>query len=265
MFVVTSNIHAGTDGYGRQTDVLEELIALGADLLFIQELWRGERDDQFERLTSALDYQSTYVSLSDCVRVTSALGGRGWQPVHGLLSGDRGLYFDGNRTLSPKRRAERDSIADAERGTWGVGLFSRLPVRDVTVEPLHQLRRDKTSRALIIAALELDGRPFYAVAIHGAHLSHGSLLQYRCVARRLNALSAQAPVVVAGDFNCWRPLLRTVLPRWKSAVRARTWPAWRPHSQIDHILLRGPWRVRSSRSIKNASDHRALACDLTWS
>lgn len=262
MFVVTANIHAGTDGYGRRTTVLKELLDLNADLLFVQELWRGEREDQFSELTSTLHYESTYVSLSDCVRVTTAPGGRGWQPVHGLLSGDRGLYFDGNRPLSPKRRAQRDALPDAEHGTWGVGLFSKLPVCDVRIEHLPQLRRDKTTRALIIASLELNGRQFYAVAIHGAHLSHGSLRQYRTVARRLATLSAEAPVVIAGDFNCWRPLLRTVLPGWKTAVRARTWPAWRPHSQIDHILLRGPWTVSQPRSIRNQSDHRALACEL---
>ena len=70
------------------------------------------------------------------------------------------------------------------------------------------------------------------------------------------------PVVVGGDFNCWRPLLRTVLPGWRSGVVARTWPAWRAHSQIDHLLLRGSWTVSGPRAVRGPSDHKALVAEL---
>jgi endonuclease/exonuclease/phosphatase family metal-dependent hydrolase len=101
------------------------------------------------------------------------------------------------------------------------------------------------------------------VGIHGAHLSHGSLGQYRTLAQRLDALGPQVPVVLGGDFNCWRPLLRTVLRHWRTGVRARTWPAWRPHSQIDHLLFRGPWKLSGGRSVTGPSDHRALVLEAT--
>jgi endonuclease/exonuclease/phosphatase family metal-dependent hydrolase len=264
VLVATANIHAGVDGYGRRTEVVSELLELHADLLFVQELWRGDAEDQFSMVKETLRLHGEFVELSPCVRVTGEVGGRGWHPIHGLLSGDRGLYFDTHTELSESRVSRRDAARGTESGSWGVALFTTLPIHNIQVEYLPQLRRDKTRRALIIATCEYEGRLFTAVAIHGAHISHGSLKQYRFVARRLHELSLSNPVVTAGDFNCWRPLLRTVLPGWRSAVRARTWPAWRPHSQIDHILLRGPWAVRKGRSIRNGSDHRALSVELTW-
>lgn len=264
MLVATANIHAGVDGYGRRTDVVAELLTLRADLLFVQELWRGEAEDHFAALQEKLKFTGEFAELSPCVRVTEESGGRGWHPIHGLLTGDRGLYFATHTELSEHRLKRRDAARGTESGSWGVALLTTLPVHDITVEYLPQLRRDKTRRALIIATCEYEGRRFTAVAIHGAHISHGSLKQYRYVARRLNELSLSTPVVTAGDFNCWRPLLRSVLPGWSSAVRARTWPAWRPHSQIDHILLRGPWSANNGHSIRNGSDHRALSVELTW-
>lgn len=263
MLVATANIHAGVDGYGRATRVLSEVIDLRPDLLFVQELWRGEIEDQFATLCRELDVRGEFVELSPCVRVTGEPGGRGWHPIHGLFTGDRGLYFSTHQNLSPARIARRDAARGSEHGSWGIGLFTNLPIHSLRSEYLPQLRADKTRRALIVLESEVDGVAFTAVAIHGAHLSDGSLKQYRYVAKRLDELSVKGPVVLAGDFNCWRPLLRTVLPKWRSAIRARTWPAWRPHSQIDHILLRGPWQVRHGRSVQNESDHRALVCELT--
>ena len=263
MLLTTANIHAGVDGHGRATKVLDEVISLKPDLLFVQELWRGETEDQFATLCAELGVRGEFIELSPCVRVTGESGGRGWHPIHGLLTGDRGLYFSTYQTLSPARIARRDSARGSEKGSWGVSLFTTLPIHSLQSEYLPQLRADKTRRALIVLESEVDGVAFTAVAIHGAHLTDGSLKQYRYVARRLDELSTKGPVVLAGDFNCWRPLLRFVLPKWRSAVRARTWPAWRPHSQIDHMLLRGPWRVSNARSVRNESDHRALVAELS--
>lgn len=263
MLVLTANVHAGVDGYGRTTRVIEELLELSPDVLFVQELWRGEMVDQFDDLRQGLGAEGAFCSLATCTRITQAPGGKGWQPWHGLLSGDRGLYFDERLPLDERRRRERDEAAGTEVGAWGVALLTRYPIRSVTTTPLPQLPGDKTTRALIVAEIGGPIGPFYAAAVHGAHLTDGSLRQYRTTARLLRAASQQGPLVVGGDFNCWRPLLRTVLPGFRSAVRAKTWPAWRPHSQIDHLLLRGPWNVTNARAIVTESDHRALSATLS--
>ena len=262
MLVATSNIHAGVDGYGRRTGALDATLDLGADLLFVQELFVGA-EDQAAAIEAAGYQRVAYESLATCTRFTNASGGKGWEPPLGLLSGDQGLYFDANRSLSPRRVAERDARQGGQVGQWGVGLFTRHEILSVELLPVRQLRRDKTGRTVIVAHLRNEvGREYRAVAIHGAHLSHGSLPQYREIARELNTHDPLTPTILAGDFNCWRPLLRMVLPKWRSGVRARTWPAWMPHSQIDHILLRGPWRVSEARAVRTGSDHRALVAQL---
>ncbi len=263
MRVVTYNIHAGVDGYGRANKVVDSAVSLRPELLFSQEVWRGAAEDQYEELRTRLELNGTFVSLGSGERMTDGRGGRGWQSPLALLRGEVGLFFDERRDLTAHQRAVRANSSGREAGEWGVALLTSLPIDGIDIVSLPQLRRDKVERSLVVATLRLDGRAFYAVAIHGAHLTHGSLLQYRHVARKLNELSATLPVVVGGDFNCWRPLLRTVLRGWRSGVRARTWPAWRAHSQIDHLLFRGPWTLRDAHAVTGPSDHKALVVDAT--
>jgi endonuclease/exonuclease/phosphatase family metal-dependent hydrolase len=110
----------------------------------------------------------------------------------------------------------------------------------------------------------LDQKPFYVLGVHGAHLSHGSFRQYRQLNALADGLEPALPIILAGDFNCWRPLLRALLPRWRTLVRARTWPARFPHSQIDHILGRGPWRRGDGWTSDGGSDHLALVANVEW-
>lgn len=262
MRLFTANIHANVDGYGRRTDALGVVTACDADLLFVQELWRGQEDD-VAVITHAGWTCVAYEPFGTAHRFTQGPGGRGWEPPLGLLSGDRGLYFTSHRPLSPRRRRERDARGGGEVGEWGVGLFTRHRVESVTTVPVRQLRRDKTGRTVIWANLvDPQGQRYVAIALHGPHLSHGSLLHYRGLARYIDLHSDARPIVMAGDFNCWRPLLRVVFPKWRSAIRARTWPAWMAHSQIDHVLLRGQWSVTKTSTVHTGSDHLALAIEL---
>jgi endonuclease/exonuclease/phosphatase family metal-dependent hydrolase len=263
MRVVTYNLHAGVDGYGRANDVVDSALALAPNLLFAQEVWRGEEEDQYAALASGLGAEGQFVELGAGERVTTAVGGRGWQSPLALLRGEEGLYFDERRALTAHQLARRGTAAGRQSGVWGLALLTSLRIESLEVEFLPQLRRDKVRRAIIVARLRDATTTFSAVAVHGAHLTHGSLGQFRLVARRLDELAKAGPVVVGGDFNCWRPLLRTVLPGWRSGVRAKTWPAWRAHSQIDHLLLRGAWHVSDRRSVNGPSDHRALVLDAT--
>jgi endonuclease/exonuclease/phosphatase family metal-dependent hydrolase len=264
MRVATYNIHAGVDGYGRGNDVVDSAVELRPDLLFAQEVWRGTGEDQYQELSDRLGLKGTFVSLGTGERMTNAIGGRGWQSPLALLRGEVGLFFDERRELTAHQQTVRAAATGREAGQWGVALLSSLPIESIELVSLPQLRRDKVERSLVVAKLSYEGRDFYAVAIHGAHLTHGSLLQYRHVARKLDELSAQLPVVVGGDFNCWRPLLRTVLRKWTSGVKARTWPAWRAHSQIDHLLFRGPWKLSNPHAVTGPSDHKALVVAADW-
>lgn len=262
MRVVTANIHADVDGYGRPTDALKCVLALQPDLLFVQELWRSS-EDHVSRIESSGLTCVGFEPLGRARRFREGRPGAGWEPRLGLLTGDEGLYFSSQRPLSARRQREYDHRPGGDDGDWGFGIFTRYAVDRVERLPVPQLRRDKVRRSVLMADLRGDdGELFTVIAVHGPHLSHGSLRHYRHLSQQLRLQLHGRRVILAGDFNCWRPLLRTVLPGWRSAVRRKTWPAWRPHSQIDHILLRGPWTVGDTRSTVTGSDHRALVVNL---
>jgi len=260
--VATFNLHAGIDGWGRRTSVLDHVVSLGADILILPEIWRGDDNDDVATLERRLGMGGAFAPLASGERACTSDGGRTWQPLLAHLTGEHGLYFDEHRALTKAQRARRASLESTEHGQWGLALLTRLVVEEIHVEQLDRLPREKVRRALIVARLIDGGRPFYVAAVHGAHLSHGSYRQYRQVSELIDSLDPHLPILLGGDFNCWRPLLRILLPRWRSLVSARTWPARTPHSQIDHLLVRGPWEPLGGFASDGGSDHRALVADV---
>jgi len=66
-------------------------------------------------------------------------------------------------------------------------------------------------------------------------------------------------------MNLWGPPLSLLLPGWRRAVRGRTWPAWRPHSQPDHIFVNEAVAVGGSSVVRAGnSDHRAVRAILRF-
>ena len=239
-------------------------MALGPDVLICPELWRDESGtDLYRDLATRLGMDGIFVPLASADRAQAVSGGRSWQPLLAHFRGEEGLYFSEHRILKKSQRDRRTAQQCTTRGEWGLGLLTRFTIEDLRVEPLGRLAREKVRRALIVARLREGDQSFYVLALHGAHLSHGSYRQYRRVTSIADALDTPLPIILAGDFNSWRPLLRLLLPRWRTLVRARTWPARHPHSQIDHILGRGPWRRHGGGASDGGSDHRALYADLT--
>jgi endonuclease/exonuclease/phosphatase family metal-dependent hydrolase len=96
-----------------------------------------------------------------------------------------------------------------------------------------------------------------------SHLLHGSHRNWAELRRQL-ATAARPDAVLVGDMNTWGPLVHVFLPGWRRVVIGRTWPTWRPHSQIDHILVRGAGlRERRGVVLPHAgSDHRPVRAEL---
>jgi endonuclease/exonuclease/phosphatase family metal-dependent hydrolase len=261
--VATFNLHAGVDGWGRPTRALDVIKELDADVLILPELWRADQGpDFYEDLRSSLQMEGAFAALAKGERATSGVGGPTWQPRLAHFFGERGLYFKEHRSLTKAQSANHARLEHVEKGTWGLGLLTRLEVEEVRVVSLGRLPREKVQRALVVAQLRDAGRSFYVLAIHGAHLSHGSFRQYRRVSAFVKTLDPTRPVLFGGDFNCWRPLLRLLLPGWHSLAKGRTWPGPGPHSQIDHILGRGPWVSLKCFTRDGGSDHLALVADV---
>jgi endonuclease/exonuclease/phosphatase (EEP) superfamily protein YafD len=112
--------------------------------------------------------------------------------------------------------------------------------------------------------LDVDGQPMELVGVHTS-----SKVWLLAPVRHLRTLRKQlapddrVPHVIAGDFNFWGPGVSAVLGGWRRAVSGRTYPAHRPHSQIDHVLVRGPVDVLWGEVLaETPSDHRPIRTRL---
>ncbi|MGI8710259.1 MAG: endonuclease/exonuclease/phosphatase family protein [Acidimicrobiales bacterium] len=147
-------------------------------------------------------------------------------------------------------------------GTWGVALLSRLDVRRVRIVDLGRLfeRWDVATRLAILADVQAGPA---AVTIAAHHLSF-ALPNAITQLRRLGGyLPSHQPSVVAGDCNLWGPVAVRALGRHRRAVRGRTWPAHRPHSQLDHLLVSPSLQVLDSAVLAPAgSDHLPVQATL---
>ena len=266
MRIATFNMHAGVDGWGRPTGAVDGLVALAPDIAILPEMWRGDAGpDLYQEICVRLGAKGEFVPLARAERVRAERGGPLWQPLWAHLTGEQGLYFSEHRPLKPAQFRRRNSRRALEVGAWGLAVISKLPIIQSQVFELGRLKREKVNRALIILQLTdpASGRTFYVVALHGAHISHGSFRLYKKVQTHLASIPTDEPVIFGGDFNAWRPWVRFFFPRWRHLAKHRTWPARFPHSQIDHLLGSDDWKVLRSGSLNLGSDHRALYCDLS--
>jgi endonuclease/exonuclease/phosphatase (EEP) superfamily protein YafD len=152
-----------------------------------------------------------------------------------------------------------------------VGLFSRLPLRDIDI-------RSAAGRRLPRATVTVAGTNVRLLAAHPLP----PILVYEPLWRRsLRDLAAEAralelPAIVAGDLNADRDhaLFRALLAAGlrdahdeRGRGLARTWPASFPVLQLDHVLVRDRAGVRLAvldvaEAEVPGSDHQAVVADL---
>ncbi len=163
------------------------------------------------------------------------------------------------------------SVTQLDTRQETVGLFSRLPLRDVTT-------RSSAGRELPRATVSVAGVDVRVLTAHPLpplsvfqDLWRASLAD---LAREVDRVDL--PVVVAGDLNAdrdhaaFRGLLDVGLRDSHDAVGrglARTWPASLPVLHLDHVLVRDgegarlvPLTVREAEI--PGSDHKAVVADL---
>jgi endonuclease/exonuclease/phosphatase family metal-dependent hydrolase len=257
--VATFNIHAGVDGWGAPFDVVACCRRLDADVLVLQETWTPEGGQGTVTLVAtSLGYEAHEVRLADALLLESGNTARTrWGPRNSHQN--RSLWVGDARDLE-HGGSGRSSTARA--GTWGIALLSRLPVRGVEIVQLARLRRDSAERrSAVLAEIEVGTSSVTVVGTHLAHLTHGSPILLERLRHKLPAPGQAA--VLAGDMNFWGPPLCLALPGWRRAVKARTYPSWRAHSQIDHIFVTRAVEVISGASLAvGNSDHLPLRAQL---
>jgi endonuclease/exonuclease/phosphatase family metal-dependent hydrolase len=201
------NVHCGRDRYGEAYSVAAAIRQLDADVFVVQENWRSEASSHSIAGAIAADggYEVTELDL---------------------LEGTN-LY-----DLGVARDAEVN-----EDGTYSLAVASRLPVIATSHVMLPMVDGDVCARAAQVVVVDCPGAS--PIRIVNTHLTHHVLHspgQLRCLTRAIDAEPVGMPTVIAGDLNMCRPAIR-IARGYRAAVRGRTWPAWRPIAQLDHVLL----------------------------
>jgi endonuclease/exonuclease/phosphatase family metal-dependent hydrolase len=267
--VANFNTHAGVDGWGRPFDLISACRDFDADVIVLEESFTsiepGARDEigQAEQVAGALGYEEVTCALAEGRRAQPdpAATEKGMPPEG--LRGRNALFLDSEHPYSAKVRASTRFV-EAERGIWGIAVLTRrhLVREDVRTLHLPRLERDRVRRAAIVVDLTADGHPISVVGTHMSHLQVGSHRHYAALKKRLRS-EARHDAILLGDMNLWGPPVRVFLPQWHRAVKGKTWPSGNPHSQIDHILVRGALTVRSGEVLPAAgSDHRPVRARL---
>lgn len=170
--------------------------------------------------------------------------------------------------LDMRARPKVASPAGSGSGMWTLAVATRLPARLVRTIPLPRTRHDPVPRRHAIHAMvEVAGTEIDFVAYHvSSKLWYAAPpIQLLGLTRSVRGLGrGDRPAVLAGDANWWRSTLPLWLPGWRSTVRGATFPAHKPHSQIDHVLVRGGLRATGGdvAPANWGSDHRAIRTTL---
>jgi len=263
--VASWNVHSGVDGWGRPFDVVAGCRSIDADVLVLEETWTPDSGRALARqVADALGYRVEEVAIARALMFEPpGHFERSWGPPLWGRS-PHGTRVD----TGPLRRGHGRPIM--QRGTIGLAVLSRLAVGHVETWDLGRRFGDPTRRSAIaveVMAAEpgvLGQRRALVVGTHLSHLRHGSLAQIahlrRMLARRAGSV---VPAVLAGDMNLPGPPLSILLPGWRRVVRARTWPAWRPIAQSDHILLTAAVAGSGEVLPIQGSDHLPVRARLT--
>ena len=158
-------------------------------------------------------------------------------------------------------------------GDHGNALLSKYPIIrhqniDVSVGKIEQ-------RGLLHSVLKVPGHAeVHAICVHlGLRESHRRK-QLELLGRLLDSISANAPVIVAGDFNDWRKRADAILNDHgmheafvqEYGAPAKSFPARWPLLSLDRIYVRNARshnpQVLSQRPWSHLSDHVPLAVEI---
>lgn len=231
--VAAFNAHWGIGRYGRaegvRFDVAEIVRGFGADLVVVPEAWRD----------------ASGISVLDGLR-------------------DDGYRIETTelmRLTLPTHRSRSVSIPGD--GTWDIAICTKFPVLDRRLVPMGTVWRDAPGpRHALGLTVAIDDTPVEIIGLH-ASSKFWRLAPMQHLLRLRRGIVERGPQIVAGDFNFWGPPVASAMRGWERPVRGRTFPSRNPHSQIDHILVRGGIHVLSGEVLaRTPSDHRPIRARL---
>jgi endonuclease/exonuclease/phosphatase family metal-dependent hydrolase len=247
LHIATYNIHKGFSQFNRRMvvhDLRERLHALDPDIVLLQEV-------QGLHLGHAERHQT-------------------WpeEPQHEFLAGD----------VWENIAYGRNVIYD--HGHHGNAILSRFPIIAAINQDVTHLRFER--RGLLHCAIEVPGmaRHLHCVCVHLSLFGRSRRRQMDALATQLEAVvPADAPLIVAGDFNDWRNRAHDLLadrlgltdvfsPRHgeEDASPPRSFPCALPVLRLDRIYVRGfaieTSEVHFGPPWSSISDHAALSAHL---
>lgn len=164
-------------------------------------------------------------------------------------------------------------------GDHGNALLSKYPIVDQRNHDVSVGLDSDEARGLLHVTLSLPGlaRPIHAISVHLGLIEGHRRHQLEALCRVvLEHIPADAPLLVAGDFNDWRDRAHRLLDRCAGLQEvfvhahgraARTYPAWFPLLRLDRIYVRNAQGHRPVALPRHPwarlSDHAPLAAEVT--
>jgi endonuclease/exonuclease/phosphatase family metal-dependent hydrolase len=178
---------------------------------------------------------------------------------------DAGYVVEQVQFMDLALRLDPSGIRDGapRHGTWELAICSRFPLLERSPIVLRNVKSDPVpERTALSVTVEIDGRAVEVVGLHTSSRLHVFAPVRHLLSARPH-LGRGMPQIIAGDFNFWGPPVAALMPGWQRPVRGATWPAHRPHSQIDHVLVRGGIEPIAGEVLgETPSDHRPVRARL---
>ena len=242
LHVATYNIHKGLSQFNRRVvlhELRERLRELNADIVFLQEV-QGEH-----RLHGL--HHGNYPDM----------------PQHEFIAEE----------IWPHAAYGKNSVyADGHHGN---AILSRFPIVQSSNSDIsaHRFESRGLLHAEIVAA---SGATVHCLCVHFGLFAKGRRAQTQAlIAYVRDIIPADAPLIIAGDFNDWRNHLGYTLSselglhdafQLHRGQIARSFPAAWPMLRLDRVYVRGfsvlHSRVHTGGLWRRISDHAALSAHL---
>jgi len=243
--ITTYNIHKGFSQFNRRMvvhELRERLRELGSDVVFLQEV-QGLH----------LGHANTHEDWPDA-------------PQHEFLAEDTWL------------QSAYGCNAIYDHGHHGNAILSRFPILSSHNQDVTHLRFER--RGLLHCTVDVPGltQPLHCVCVHLSLFGRSRRRQMDSLANQLEGLiPADAPLIIAGDFNDWRNRAHDLLAQRLGLLEVfggagghppRSFPAALPMLRLDRIYVRGfgieSAEVHFGPPWSGISDHAALSATLRF-
>jgi endonuclease/exonuclease/phosphatase family metal-dependent hydrolase len=161
--------------------------------------------------------------------------------------------------------------AVTRHGEHGNAMLSRWPVLSHQHQDISDHRFEQ--RGLLHTEVQVVDRMVHVIVVHLGLVPASRVRQLaQLLAFVDRAIPAQAPVLVAGDFNDWgtglgRRMAGAGFREWREQPTP-TYPSRLPLNQLDHVYARGLIPVHamapSGRIWQRMSDHLPLVAEFAW-